>query len=77
MDCLILEWDHLKTIRMDDILSHPIPSLVSLANNLSSKSSNNFLCYVLFLSYVLTMSNNPKLSSTYLSQMPSQPMRMN
>ena len=51
--------DQLNLIKIVDILSHPIPSLVSLANNKSSISSINLFVYLLDLKSDFTISIKP------------------
>ena len=72
---MVIQWIMIKIAVM---LSQPMPEFVSGAKIKSSMSSTTFLISsFVSLNLPLTTSIKPWLFSTYFSQMPSQPTRMN
>lgn len=67
----------MNSIIMQVILSHPTSSLVSLASRKSSKFFSTVMPSIPFLSSACNLLIRGCVSFTYLSYIPSQPIRIN
>lgn len=74
---IIVDDQFLKLIKIAVMLSQPIPDVVSPATNVSIRSDTTFFLSFSLVSCSFTISMIPWLSSTYRSQMPSQPINTN
>lgn len=74
---VLILWNHFNVIKIALMLSQPMPVFVSFANNIV-KISYIIFCGALFILYWLRNKfKKPKVLSTNLYQIPSQPITIN